>query len=330
MIKNNLKIILFFLIFSSFIQEGVSQDYTYSQFYANPLYLNPALAGSEYCPRIILNYRNQWPSLPGAFVSYSASYDQFVEFISGGVGIQFDYNTSGDGIFNNFQLNGMYAYNFHISELIEANLALQAGFGNRHLNTDKLIFASDFDNTATPPNFDNYKSNVIHPDFGTGFIIGYDEKYFIGGAVHHLTRPDISLNSEAQNLLEMKFTLHAGANFGEGNTRGYSRSNNPTLIFSPNIMYQQQGKFRQLNVGTYFTYDPFVAGLWYRHAFANPDAMIVSLGLQRDKLRFGYSYDYTLSSLSNASGGAHEISLAWTFSCDQKRKRSKAIKCPSF
>jgi len=330
MIKNNLKIYLTLLFFSVLILDCKAQDYTYSQFYANPLYLNPALAGAEYCPRIIVNYRNQWPSLPGAFVSYSASYDQFVDFVSGGLGVQVDYNTSGEGAYSNFQLNGMYAYNFRVSDLIEANLAIQAGFGNRGLNKDKLIFASDFDDNVSGPNLDNYKNNVMHPDFATGFLIGYDEKYFLGGAVHHLTQPDISLNAENDNLLDMKITLHAGANFGTDNNRGYNRSSGPSIIISPNIMYQQQGNYHQLNIGSYFTYAPFVAGLWYRHAFSNPDAVIVSLGLQQNNLRIGYSYDYTVSSLSIAGGGAHEISLSWTFDCDQKSSRGRAIKCPSF
>jgi type IX secretion system PorP/SprF family membrane protein len=311
-------------------KEGVSQDHTYSQFYANPLYLNPALAGSEYCPRVVLNYRNQWPSLPGAFVSYNASYDQYVEMISGGVGIQFDYNTSGEGIFYDFRLNGMYAYNFRISDLMDASLAVQAGLGNRGINKDKLIFASDFDDNTGGPDPGNFKDNIMYPDFATGFIVGYDEKYFLGAAVHHLSRPDISLNAEDNNLLNMKITVHAGANFGAENGSGYRRSSSPSIEISPNMMYQQQGNYRQLNLGTYFTLRPFVAGLWYRHAFTNPDAVIVSIGLQHNNLRMGYSYDYTISALSTAGGGAHEISIAWAFECDQKRRRSKAIKCPTF
>jgi len=330
MIKINLKIIAIFLILNTLAQAGVSQDYTYSQFYANALYLNPALAGTEYCPRIILNYRNQWPSLPGSFVSYSASYDQFSEFLSGGLGLQFDYNTSGEGALYEFQLNGMYAYNFQISDLMEANLALQAGIGNYGLNKNKLIFPSGLLPGNGIPSLEDYKNNVIFPDFASGFMIGYNEKYFVGAAVHHLTQPDISLKTESENLLRMKVTVHAGANFDSRHTTGFRHAKNPTLTISPNIMYQQQGKYKQLNVGTYFTYQPFVAGLWYRHAFANPDAVIISIGLQQKKLRLGYSFDYTLSSLSIAGGGAHEISLSWAYDCDKKRKNSRAIKCPSF
>lgn len=329
MIKTQLKIFVFLLLFNAFGSAAKGQDYTYSQFYANPLYLNPALAGAEYCPRIIVNYRNQWPSLPGAFVSYSASYDQYSEFLSGGLGVQVDYNSSGQGALYDFQLSGMYAYNFQISDRMEANLALQAGMGNRGLNASKLDFGNN-NPSLPPPNLENYKNNLMYPDFATGFVVGYDEKYFLGAAVHHLASPDISLNTEDENLLKRKYTLHAGANFGSESSGGYRRSSGPSLIVSPNIMYQQQGQYRQLNLGTYFTLAPFVAGLWFRHAFVNPDAIIVSLGLVQKNLRLGYSFDYSISSLAIQSGGAHEISLSWTFACDQKRKRSRAIKCPSF
>ena len=40
-----------------------AQDPQFTQFYANPLYLNPAFAGTARCPRICMNYRNQWPNL---------------------------------------------------------------------------------------------------------------------------------------------------------------------------------------------------------------------------------------------------------------------------
>ncbi|MDG1036239.1 MAG: type IX secretion system membrane protein PorP/SprF, partial [Crocinitomicaceae bacterium] len=40
-----------------------AQDPQFTQFYANPIYLNPAFAGSNVCPRFSMNYRNEWPSL---------------------------------------------------------------------------------------------------------------------------------------------------------------------------------------------------------------------------------------------------------------------------
>ena len=64
-----------------------AQDPEFSQFYANPLYLNPAFAGTARCPRVSLNYRNQWPGISGTFITTSATYDQQVESLYGGLGL---------------------------------------------------------------------------------------------------------------------------------------------------------------------------------------------------------------------------------------------------
>ena len=60
-----------------------AQDPEFTQFYANQLYLNPAFAGSARCPRLSLNWRDQWPAISGNFVTYSAAYDQHVEGVGG-------------------------------------------------------------------------------------------------------------------------------------------------------------------------------------------------------------------------------------------------------
>lgn len=305
-----------------------SQDFPYSQFYANPLYLNPALAGTEYCSRFNLNYRNQWPSLPGAFTSYGLSWDRYSEFLNGGVGAQLHYDRQGEASMHQLMISGMYAYKLVINRDIEANLALQATFGQRGLNLANLVLPSNLQsNTQTPPA--GVAESITYVDFAGGFLFGFSEKYFVGGAVHHPTQPEIGFLTENQeSKMEMKITLHAGANFGDD--RRYRSSYGSELMVSPNILYQQQGAFKHLNLGSYFTYEPFVLGLWFRHAFENPDAVILLVGLQHEQYRFGYSYDYTVSQFGNAAGGAHELSFALVIPCDKKSARRGAIKCPSF
>ncbi len=84
--KSVFSLILSYLLLCLFAVESKAQDPLFTQFYANPLYLNPAFAGSKRCPRVNINYRNQWPAIAGQFVTYSASYDQHVDAISGGLG----------------------------------------------------------------------------------------------------------------------------------------------------------------------------------------------------------------------------------------------------
>ncbi|MGB1253256.1 MAG: type IX secretion system membrane protein PorP/SprF, partial [Candidatus Promineifilaceae bacterium] len=56
---------------------GYSQDPQFSQFYASPLYLNPAFTGNVDLGQFAFSYRNQWPGIPGKFISYSASYEHY-------------------------------------------------------------------------------------------------------------------------------------------------------------------------------------------------------------------------------------------------------------
>ena len=78
------------------------QDNHYSQFYANKIYLNPAFAGTNVCPRVILGFRDQWPGINGEYVSYTASYDQSINGL--GFALLFNGDDAGRGVLktNNF------------------------------------------------------------------------------------------------------------------------------------------------------------------------------------------------------------------------------------
>jgi type IX secretion system PorP/SprF family membrane protein len=118
--------------------------------------------------------------------------------------------------------------------------------------------------------------------------------------------------------LPTKFTVHGGAIIP------LEKGNESYL--SPNVLFQAQQKFQQLNIGLYYVKGPFVAGLWYR----NQDAVVALVGVQNNNFKFGYSYDITVSKLSGNTAGSHEISLQIQFECKTKRKKYRTISCPSF
>ena len=99
-----------------------AQDAEFSQFYANPLYLNPAMAGAEICPRLVFNYRNQWPGLAKSFVTYNASYDQYIHKIHGGIGVLFNVDNAGEGILKTTQASVMYAFSLRAAENLYINI----------------------------------------------------------------------------------------------------------------------------------------------------------------------------------------------------------------
>ncbi len=304
-----------------------AQDPQFTQFYANPLYLNPAFAGSMRCPRLTLNYRNQWPAIPrtsgySTFVTTSAGYDQHIDAISGGIGILVVNDRQGGNIINTTTASGIYSYQININRNFSIKAGLQATFLQKFLDWDKLTFGDMIDQRygfIYPTNEQRPgKLSKATVDFSAG-ALGFSKKYYFGVAVHHLTQPDETLiNGESK--LPRKYTVHAGGIIPFKPRKPEEGS------ISPNILFQQQQNFTQLNLGLYVTKGAFVGGLWYR----NQDAFILLIGVQSDMFKMGYSYDITISKLSSNTAGSHELSMTFQFDCRPKRRRFRTISCPSF
>ena len=137
--KNTNKIIL--ILIGCFLSlRSYSQDPTFTQFYANPIYLNPAFAGSNVCPRFGLNYRNQWPNLSGNYVTYSGSYDQYIKPISGGIGILATHDQQGQGTIETSMLGLVYSYNLKINRKFSLMFGAQASYYLKTIDQSKLTF----------------------------------------------------------------------------------------------------------------------------------------------------------------------------------------------
>jgi hypothetical protein len=68
------KLLLTVTICGALITAVSAQDPNFSQFFASPLTLNPALTGKfDGVYRVAGNYRNQWPTIYNAFTTYTAS-----------------------------------------------------------------------------------------------------------------------------------------------------------------------------------------------------------------------------------------------------------------
>lgn len=291
-----------------------AQDPEFSQFFANPLYLNPALTGTNALPRLITNYRNQWPNQGNTFVAYNFSYDGFVSSLNGGVGAKIMYDRELNGAINTINASFLYAYHFMANNRLYFSMALETGFAYKQFNTSGLIFPGMIDQGTGeiigpyPLPFETGKKIV--PDFSFG-LAGLMDDVFFGIALHHLAQPDQSiLEGDRIGRLPLKITAHAGAK-GHRFHRGLlSRG----FTLSPNLVFQQQGSFKQINAGLYMKEESLTFGLWYRNNLSfRPNSIIAMVGAQRQNFQVGYSFDFTLSKLSIYSYGSHEISLTFFF-----------------
>ena len=313
------------LLLVSLSGELLAQDPTFTQFYANPVYMNPALAGSSGCPRVALNYRNEWPQLTGNYVTYAAAYDSYFKNISGGVGLVAMHDVQGQGTLQTSMIGASYSYYLKVNRKFRLMFGTQAAYYQKYLDWSKLTFGDMIDPRR---GFIYQTGDVPRGNGRRGFfdvsagMVGFSKNFYFGAAFHHLNRPDESLIL-GQSRLPIKITGHIGANIKLGQRGRYSS----TTFLSPNIIYQNQNGFQQLNVGAYLKYESFTIGAWYR----NRDAFILTIGINTDKYRIGYSYDLTVSQLGNGvSGGSHEVSLGINLKCKKPARDFRRISCPSF
>ncbi len=96
--------------------DSLGQDPTFSQFYANKLYLSPSFAGATEQYRFAMNYRNQWPAVPGVFRHYSISFEKAMPSFNSGIGILATYDVAGSGNLSTTNIGLLYSYDFNINK----------------------------------------------------------------------------------------------------------------------------------------------------------------------------------------------------------------------
>jgi type IX secretion system PorP/SprF family membrane protein len=320
--------ILSFIIFA----DSFGQDPTFSQFYANALYLSPSFTGATPEYRFALNYRNQWPAVPGVFHTYSISFDKDMPSFNSGIGILATYDVAGSGNLSTTNIGLLYSYDFNINKTWHVRPGINFKFYYLGLDIGKLVFNSQITGSGTspsvtPPPFDN----VADVDFATSALV-YNERIWAGFTLDHLLTPKTSFYGNDATV-PVKFNFYGGAQILK-KTRLRQKIQE---VLSVAMNFQKQGKFYQSDLGLYYYKDPLIFGLWYRGIpFVTSqagDAIIGLVGIKTSQLHIGYSYDFTISNLISSTGGAHEISLVYEFnnmSLGQQRKRIRAIPCPEF
>lgn len=316
----------FIAVFSSpLISWG--QDPLFTQFYASPLYLNPALTGEVSDYRVATTYRDQWTGIPGSFQTNIVSFDYNLSKMNSGVGIYFLNDRTNALDLKTNQIAASYSYKIPLSKKVTARAGLQAGYIFKNSDVSRLTFGDQIENGGgnTLENINNFNAALI--DFSTGFVV-YSEKYWIGASMFHINQPRKS-TPEGEISIDSRFSIQGGARFP---LDLYDRQK---TSISPAFIYQHQGLFSQLDLGFNYFYKPVMAGIWYR---GNPfkgdvnnqvsqDAIAFLAGYQYKSFWFGYSYDISISGLSGRSGGTHEISIVLEPVTLTGRDR---VKCPAF
>ncbi len=336
------------LIVLLFLYIGVhAQDPHFSQFFASPLTLNPAFTGKiDGVWRLATNHRDQWPSIPKAYVTTSASLDfplmrkRLPEGDVFGLGISGLSDASANSALKLNYLSMALSYHKALDE--DGYNTIGAGFQGTYcssmLDFTKLTFEDELGRNGfsqgTSAEFQginplNSKVNYLDMNAGILFSGSTDgfNNYYAGVSMYHINKPSVSFrnnNSNSNWFLTNRFTIHGG---------GKIPLNDYGLDLNASIIHQIQNKSSETVVGGAVSFraggydekpNNVSIGSWLRLN----DALIPYIGLEIGDLRFGASYDVNISDLKAAtnSKGGSEFSLIYI----KHPEEYKGIPCPKF
>ena len=334
------RLILFVLLYVS-AQVTQAQDPHFSQFYASPLTLNPALTGRfDGSFRLAANYRNQWPTINNAFTTGTASLDMPIltnrlpEYDTWGVGIIGLTDQSGNKILRNNYVGISTAYSKALDEdgFHQLSVGFQGVFATKRLDVSIADFEDELTAVGftgvTSEIFTNQQVNVNYFDLNVGVLYNGstngENNFYAGISLYHANRPKESFIG-GNYFLQQRLTFQGGGYMPVGMDK--------TLHAS--LIHQRQAGASETVLGGALSMNlngeterptEVYAGLWYRWN----DALIPYLGLEMANVRFGFTYDVNISPLrtaSNTRGGA-EISLIYINKPGDPNLRK--TNCPKF
>ncbi len=316
-----------------------AQDPHFSQFFASPLTLNPALTGKfDGTLRVAGNYRNQWPAFNNVYTTSTLSVDfdilkkKLPDFDTWGVGILALTDKAGGGILTNNYIGLSTSYHKALDEdgFQQIGLGFQGTYGQKRLDNSKLLFEDQltpFGFTGVSQDiFSGTNTNINYLDVNAGLLYSAstneNNNFYIGASMYHINRPKESFKGGNWNI-SPRTTISAGGYFPVSDI----------LTLHTSGIYQVQNKASETVLGGALAAavdaegdNPtnVYGGLWYRFN----DAIIPYVGLEFSGLRIGATYDINTSSLKSASQsrGGFEISVIYI----KRPAGFKGIPCPKF
>jgi type IX secretion system PorP/SprF family membrane protein len=313
-----------------------AQDPQFSQFYASPLYLNPALTGNTYEDRLILNYRKQWPGTGPGYNTYAISYDHNYHKAHSGVGGLIVRDVAGTSNLAFTHAAIAYSYEARIDHKHAVRLGARLGWTRREYDPSGLVFADQVIRENAPSTIEAMPLQSTNYMDASAGVLYFSENFWFGTSFSHVNQPQQTLYTTGDVKLPIRTSVHTGYRFRmDGQHVGKAHTRMTVAAH-----YKAQQDWDQLDLGSYIDHDRLTFGLWYRGipgmkayapGYANDESIIAMVGYETEQqLRFTYSYDITVSLLSMKSAGAHEISVIYEWPKRGRNKKYKAVPCPKF
>lgn len=295
--KSSLKKAVWIIILMvGFTKAWSQQEPQYSQYMFNMMSVNPAYTGTTEALNALWLSRTQWVGLNGAPVSHTFALHTPIRNKRIGIGASVVIDKIGpvQVLFTNLN----YAHRFDLNEKLTISLGLKAGFYEYRVNlTDLQLIEAD---NAFSENFEK----KWQPNFGLGVYL-YSDNYYAGISIPKLLQTDLE-ESVSSDAIASELKRHYFI------TAGYIFELDEAWKIKPSFLNKMvEGAPPSLDLTVQALYnDKFWLGTTYRVG----DALIFLFDIQINRqLMVGYSYDITLSGMSNLTNGSHEILISYDF-----------------
>ena len=299
-------------------QSVMSQDFLLSQPWAVSSIVAPSFAGFNLAGRAFVTYRNQYSSLKGAHVAI-AGYDQYFHPLRSSFGANISYTNSGAGMWSQTEFNIQYNYAVQMTKEWYFRPGIQLGLFYRTIDPSKMIFADQIapDGSFLPhTSFNPVNTSLVRFDAGVS-VLFYNQYFFGGVHVDNLLGNKISFMDQASTTNPIKLSAYAAGMIPISKGLGkYDAKDDVTIA----ALYQWQGQYHQIDFDIMYHRRYFMAGVGYRgipfyspEGLMSQDAVKIMIGGSVAGFSLSYSYDVSISSLVDVSGGSHEVVLTYRF-----------------
>ena len=338
-----MKTVYILLIFSlACCTIGIAQDLHFSQYYNNPLLINPANTGfnPDYDYRMGGSYRNQWTSVianPYKTISLWGDAQLFNPHVeTGWFGIGGCLYKDEAGSANLQSTKGYLSLAYHqmlgLSSLL--SFGVNGGAINKRIDKTKLIFDNQWNGQFFDTHsqidggetFTNTNTTYLDVQAGINYAWFISETAYlnVGISAMHLNKPSetfFASTNNSDNKIPIRYTYFVNANYKI-----------PDLwILNPNFYISTSAGTTETVIGINANRDlsgdgaqQLILGLYYR----NKDALIPTIGYQLNDLKLTVNYDVTTSALATINGyqGGYELSI---IKSGVYNNGQHPIKCPS-
>ena len=286
---------------------------------------NPASVGSEDMLVFSALYRAQWVGIKGAPSVQAFSVHSPLTVLNSSAGVYATNEMQGEERVTRVILSYAYRYSLKKGSLA---FGISGGVMQRAINGGKL--------RAPEGNYEssfNHNDDFIPASLSSGItgdlnlgVYFQTKKTYIGLSAINLIESSVTLQGQVQKS-ELKnpryYSVAAGYRFKVGKK----------LYLLPNVSIHSDFVNVQPEVNVILQYkDNIYGGISFRGiAPDSKDALILMLGFKILKnLRVGYSYDFAMSSVNNATTGSHEVYVQYGIKIKDIINPGKVIYNPRF